>query len=223
MNLDALKVEMPRRYSVVMILTLGLFSLVCCVLLVIGAMYTKGAIAERHLEDRVTLLSQVLPIERHLPLTLQIKDETGQVMSVDVLAQAGEISYLALPAVAHGYSGDIQMVVGLSRDGTISGVRVLSHAETPGLGDKIDITRSDWINAFNGLSLSNTTSPEWAVKKDGGRFDQFTGATITPRGVVREVKRTLDWYSSHRQQILSQLQQQFAAIKNKEASDAVSP
>lgn len=98
-----------------------------------------------------------------------------------------------------GYAGQINMLVGVSYDGIVSGVRVLSHRETPGLGDKIDADKSQWIIEFNGSSLSKTRI--WKVRKDGGDFDQFTGATITPRAVVNAVRQTLEWYSNNRQQI----------------------
>lgn len=90
-----------------------------------------------------------------------------------------------------GYSGGIDLLVGVGVDGQLTGVRVTQHRETPGLGDKIELRKSSWITGFDGLSLTNTPLTDWAVRKDGGRFDQFTGATITPRAVVAAVTRTL--------------------------------
>lgn len=101
-----------------------------------------------------------------------------------------------------GYAGQIKLLIGVSYEGIISGVRVISHQETPGLGDKIDANKSQWIIEFDGLSLSDMRV--WKVRKDGGDFDQFTGATITPRAVINAVRQTLDWYSNHRQQIFEQ-------------------
>lgn len=92
-----------------------------------------------------------------------------------------------------GYAGTIQMVVGVRMDGTISGVRVVKHNETPGLGDKMEIRRSPWVLSFNNSSLSKPELSQWGVKKDGGYFDQFTGATITPRAIVRSVRDVLLW------------------------------
>lgn len=89
-----------------------------------------------------------------------------------------------------GYSGAIQMVVGANFSGTVYGTRVVEHHETPGLGDKIELRISDWINSFNGKQVKGADDTHFAVKKDGGDFDQFTGATITPRAVVNAVKRT---------------------------------
>lgn len=91
----------------------------------------------------------------------------------------------------NGYSGDISILVAVHADGRISGVRVLKHKETPGLGDKIDINKSNWVLEFNGRKLRDDNPPRWAVKKDGGDFDQFTGATITPRAVIEAVEKSL--------------------------------
>jgi electron transport complex protein RnfG len=96
-----------------------------------------------------------------------------------------------------GYSGRIRLIVGVNADQTLAGVRVLSHKETPGLGDKIEVEKGNWILGFNGKSLQNPADAGWAVRKDGGEFDQFTGATITPRAVVKAVKNTLTWSQQH--------------------------
>lgn len=93
--------------------------------------------------------------------------------------------------VPNGYSGPIKLLVAVNYDGTLGGVRVISHKETPGLGDKIEEARSDWIYRFNGKSLNDPPLEKWGVKRDGGVFDQFTGATVTPRAIVKAVKKTL--------------------------------
>lgn len=90
-----------------------------------------------------------------------------------------------------GYSGDIRLLVGILPDHRISGVRVVSHRETPGLGDRIELDRSNWVLDFDGRSLGNPPAARWQVRRDGGDFDQFSGATITPRAVVRQVARVL--------------------------------
>ncbi|MDD3764904.1 MAG: electron transport complex subunit RsxG [Nevskiales bacterium] len=100
-----------------------------------------------------------------------------------------------------GYSGPIDLLIGIRYDGRLSGVRVVSHRETPGLGDKIDDQRSDWILGFAGRSLQQPPLSQWAVRKDGGVFDQFTGATITPRAVVRTVRDTLIFFRDNRDQL----------------------
>jgi len=96
-----------------------------------------------------------------------------------------------------GYSGPIKLLVAVRTDGTLSGVRVVSHKETPGLGDKVEEERSDWVFSFNGKSLGNPPQEKWGVKRDGGHFDQFTGATVTPRSIVNYVKNTLIYVQRH--------------------------
>lgn len=114
----------------------------------------------------------------------------------------GEISGVILPATAaDGYSGDIRLLVGIRRDGAVAGVRVVAHRETPGLGDKIDRRKSDWVLDFNGRSLRDPQPAQWTVRKDGGVFDQFTGATVTPRAVIAAVRRTLEYADTHRAQV----------------------
>jgi electron transport complex protein RnfG len=98
-----------------------------------------------------------------------------------------------------GYSGPIKLLIGILSDGTLSGVRVLKHKETPGLGDKIELRKNKWILSFNGKSLQNPEKDSWKVKKDGGEFDQFTGATISPRAVTQAVRDSLIYFEAHRQ------------------------
>ncbi len=101
----------------------------------------------------------------------------------------------------NGYNGKIHLLIGVYRDGSLAGVRAIKHQETPGLGDVIELAKSDWVLDFNGKSLSNPQTEGWAVKKDGGVFEQFTGATITPRAIVAAVKNTLVYYHQNRQTI----------------------
>ena len=98
----------------------------------------------------------------------------------------------------NGYNGPIRLLVGIDRSGRLAGVRVVSHRETPGLGDAIEAAKSDWILGFAGKSLADPAPPGWAVRRDGGTFDQFTGATITPRAVVEGVRRALDFFEDNR-------------------------
>jgi len=102
-----------------------------------------------------------------------------------------------------GYSGEISLLVAVKADGSLAGVRVLAHKETPGLGDLIDDNKSLWILAFNGLSLGNPPEKFWKVKRDGGSFDQFTGATVTPRAVVKAVKKTLLFVKANQETVFS--------------------
>jgi electron transport complex protein RnfG len=101
------------------------------------------------------------------------------------------VALILNPVVPNGYAGPIELMVSVLHDGTIGGVRVLSHHETPGLGDKIEEAKSQWILTFDGKSLGQPPPDDWAVRRDGGAFDQFTGATITPRAIVAAVKNAL--------------------------------
>jgi electron transport complex protein RnfG len=114
------------------------------------------------------------------------------------------VAAVLTPIVPDGYSGPIKLLVAVRTDGTLSGVRVVSHKETPGLGDKIEEERSDWILGFEDKSLVDPPLLEWGVKRDGGWFDQFTGATITPRSVVKAVKNTLLYVQQHAEELYEQ-------------------
>ena len=112
--------------------------------------------------------------------------------------QGERVIGVILPATARdGYSGDIRALVGVRSDGSIAGVRVVAHKETPGLGDKVDLRKSRWILGFNDRSLQNPAISDWTVSKDGGAFDQFTGATVTPRAVVVATRRALEYAETH--------------------------
>ncbi len=113
------------------------------------------------------------------------------------------VALFATPVAPDGYSGPIQLLIGVHIDGTLAGVRVLSHKETPGLGDGIDEKRSPWILTFDGKSLDNPRPDRWKVKKDGGVFDQFTGATVTPRAVVKATRKFLEYVRTHQAQLFA--------------------
>lgn len=100
-----------------------------------------------------------------------------------------------------GYSGNIRLLVGVYDDGTLAGVRVVKHAETPGLGDAVEVRKSDWILGFNDKSLADPEPEMWKVKRDGGAFDQITGATITSRAVVNAVENTLEYYQLNKESL----------------------
>ncbi len=109
------------------------------------------------------------------------------------------VAAVIAPVAPDGYSGSIRLLVAIELNGNLAGVRVIQHRETPGLGDGIEAERSDWIFGFNGKSLLDPAENQWKVKRDGGVFDQFTGATITPRAVVKAVKEALLYYRAYGQ------------------------
>ncbi|MBZ0092524.1 MAG: electron transport complex subunit RsxG, partial [Sulfuricellaceae bacterium] len=116
----------------------------------------------------------------------------------------GKPSAVVLEAIApDGYGGKINMIIAIRYDGEVSGVRVVAHNETPGLGDYIEIAKSQWIHIFDGASLINTRDKDWNVKKDGGKFDYMTGATITPRAMVQAVHHAVLYFNAKRQQLFA--------------------
>ncbi len=175
--------------SILLAVTCGL----AAALLVIVQFYTKPVIAERVAEDQNALLTQVLDGAAYTNNVFaggQDVELDGQTYRIfDVRGENGVLTHYVIRGSEEGYSGAIQYLIGVDTRGVIRGVRILSHSETPGLGDKIELEKSNWVLSFNDRSLENT--PLWAVKKDGGDFDQFSGATITPRSVVRGVHKAM--------------------------------
>ncbi|MFT6287404.1 MAG: electron transport complex protein RnfG [Halieaceae bacterium] len=184
---------------------LALFAVVTTLLIAGTYLQTRDRIAmeERKAEEKALL--EIIPRSRHdnsmlddtIPLaagTLGLRKDKR----IYIARQQGVVVAAIIPATApDGYSGEIDLIVGVNADGTVAGVRALRHKETPGLGDKVDLNKSDWILDFNGRSLSNPQLPGWAVKKDKGVYDQFTGATITPRAVVSATLRALQYAQTH--------------------------
>jgi electron transport complex protein RnfG len=124
------------------------------------------------------------------------------------------VAIVLSPVAPSGYSGPINLLVGIYHDGTIAGVRVVKHRETPGLGDLVESQRSDWILGFDDKSLENPTPKKWKVKRDGGEFDQFTGATITPRAVVKAVHSSLLYFQEHRKELFKETKDGSGTAKN---------
>jgi len=153
------------------------------------------------------LLNDVLPLttaEAQKRFNLKLLGPIASDASVHFAKQNGELHTLILPAVApDGYTTHISMLVGIKVDGTLAGVRIIEHRETPGLGDKVELKKSKWVLGFDGKSLTAPAADKWKVKKDGGEFDQFTGATITPRAVVNAVKKALHFYQQHKDALLA--------------------
>ena len=118
--------------------------------------------------------------------------------------QGTPVAAIFAPVEAPGYAGPIRLIIGIQADGKLGGVRVLSHRETPGLGDKIEESRSDWVLSFSGKSLQDPLPGKWKVKRDGGEFDQFTGATITPRSIVTKTRETLEYFDKHSEALFAQ-------------------
>lgn len=120
-------------------------------------------------------------------------------------SQGEPVAAAFVVSAREGYAGPIRLLVGVEYSGALSGVRVLAHRETPGLGDQIESSKSDWLEQFNGASLESPPRDEWAIRRDGGTFDALTGASITPRAVIKAVKETLLYFEANRDEIFSAL------------------
>lgn len=185
---------------------LGAFCLGFAILLASTDHVTAQDIAARSLEDRQNSLSQVIPPAIHdnnpVTNTLPMKNEDGEEITVYRATKEGRVTGVAYEIFGSGYAGRIKLMLGVDAEGRVLGVRVLAHKETPGLGDKIEVKKGDWILRFNGLSIGNPPIEKWKVKKDGGQFDQFAGATITPRGVVGAIRKGLEFFAAHKAQLM---------------------
>lgn len=192
---------------------LALFALLTALILASTNKLTEAPIAEAERLAAQKALLEIVPLERHnndlLVDTQEIPKQYWSLLGLDNGGNIHIARYNNQPVAAiiptvtsEGYSGDISMIVGINFDGSIAGVRVVEHRETPGLGDKVDLRKSDWILSFNGKSLSNPQLSGWNVKKDQGVFDQFTGATITPRAVIQQIVRTLQYFNDDSERLL---------------------
>lgn len=118
-----------------------------------------------------------------------------------VFAEGAPVAALFAVTARDGFSGPIRILVGINVDGTVTGVRILQHRETPGLGDKIESARSDWVFQFDGRSMGDPVAMGWAIEIDGGEFDQLTGASVTPRAIIKAIRDTLIYFEDHRDAI----------------------
>ncbi|HLN25823.1 MAG TPA: electron transport complex subunit RsxG [Patescibacteria group bacterium] len=168
--------------------------------------FTAEEISLRQVEDLQNSLTQVIPPGLHdnspVKDAITLKGDDGKDVVVYRATKAGKLTGVAYEVRGQGYGGEIRLIMGLDADGKILGVRALQHKETPGLGDKIDVAKSDWITRFTGLGLGSPPKDAWRVKKDGGQFDQFSGATITPRGVVAAIRGGLEFFAAHKAELL---------------------
>ena len=203
-------------------LGLAIFAVITAGLIAATQILTAERIEEQRRASEAAALKEVVPAELHdnellddpfpMPRSERLRTSAGDMAW---RARKGEdVTAVVLPATApDGYSGDIDLIMGIARDGTLLGVRVIQHQETPGLGDLIELRKSDWILDFEGRSLDNPEPEGWQVKPDGGEFDAFSGATITPRAVVRAVYRGLDFFQEHRAELLGEAPLPWAAIE----------
>lgn len=193
-------------------LGLGIFAILTAGLIAITHQLTQRTIQNNILEAQISAFNEILPKDLYdndltTDIVLLAVDPllgSEKEIKVHIARLGGEITGFIFETIApRGYNGNLDMLIAINRKGVVTGSRVISHKETPGLGDKVDLKKSPWILSFANKSLENTTLKGWGVKKDGGEFDQFTGATITPRAVVRAVKNTLIYFEQNKNALLA--------------------
>ena len=191
-------IKIPLILSLVTMLTAGL--------LMLSETLTHDRIEQQKTELLLKSLEDLIPIQLHdnnlVESVIEIYEPEllghRKPQTVYLGLQNNQLSVVAIPVTARdGYSGDIDIMVGIKANGEITTVKIIEQHETPGLGDLVIATRSDWLKQFPQKSLSNPQPNRWNVKRDGGEFDQITGATITPRAIVKAIKQALDYYQTH--------------------------
>ena len=195
------------RYMLITAVLLGIFAIAGTGMVAYTYDNTADRIADNEREALLKSLHAIVPPSLH---DNDLPSDTIQVTSKELLGTSKPVTVyrarkdgrpvaaILTPVAPDGYNGAIKLLVAISYQGNIFGIRVISHQETPGLGDTIDTDKSDWVNEFQDHSLKNPGELGWHVKRDGGDFDQFTGATITPRAVVKAVYNSLQYFKDHR-------------------------
>ncbi|MCA1804305.1 MAG: electron transport complex subunit RsxG [Xanthomonadaceae bacterium] len=202
------------RYRTILFtgILLSLFTIIGASLVAYTFENTKARIAANERAALLRNLHVLVPPDSHtndlFRDVIEVRDPTllGRRDPVQVYRarRDGEpVALVLTPEAPDGYSGAVRLLVGIDPEGTLIGVRVLSHRETPGLGDAIEAERSDWILDFTGRSLGDPPAAQWRVRRDGGVFDQFTGATVTPRAVVNAVRKSLIYFEQHRDKLFA--------------------
>jgi electron transport complex protein RnfG len=205
-------------------LNLLFFALIGTALLALTYQLTRDTIARSEENEKMKLIAQIVPATAY---DNDIMKDTALLAPDELLgnddatvAYRGRLknqpSIAVLQATApEGYGGRINLIIAFHRDGRIGGVRVISHNETPGLGDYIEIAKNKWIGVFNDTSLDNRKDSDWKVKKDGGTFDYMAGATVTPRAMVKAVHKALQYYALHRDELFAQSAPKISSAKEK--------
>jgi len=204
---------MAARTAVILFIFVAIFTA-----LLSGAyLWTRPSIEAAAADEKMKLIDEVLPRSLYdnallkdfirLPPTPALGlDESSAIYRA---RRGGKIEALVLETVApDGYAGKIRLLVALGADGTLIGVRAIAHRETPGLGDYIEPKKDrnkdrPWITQFNGLNPAATEEREWKVRKDGGRFDSVAGATVTPRAVIKAVRKAALYVEENREQLFA--------------------
>ncbi len=190
---------------------LALFAIACTAIVGLVSELTKDRIKIQQQQQLLNTLHSIIAPQRYdndiandcISMSSELLGSSA-IQTSYIARLAGEVVAVAMTTTApDGYNGNIELIVAVNVDGSVSGVRVLKHQETPGLGDKIELRKDNWITSFTGKKLLSDNDSRWAVVKDDGMFDQFTGATITPRAVVKAVKQTVHYFNKNKSSLFT--------------------
>ncbi len=193
-------------------LTLAVIAAICTMLVALTFVMTKDRIIanekawlERSLQPALSGLffdSGVTESKLTIPAPHDLPG-TDDAIIYRVYAEDAPVAALFVVSARDGYSGPIRLLVGIDVEGTVTAVQVLEHRETPGLGDRVESGKSDWAKQFEGRSLNNPEIERWEIKRDGGEFDQLTGASVTPRAIVKAVRETLLYFAANKASVFA--------------------
>lgn len=192
---------------------LAAFAIICTAAVALVNHLTQPMIMAQQQKALLNTINQLIPVTEYdndiFATCFMVQDDdllgTGQTQQVFIAKKNQQpVAVILETSTFRGYAGEIKLVLGIYANGEIAGVRVISHTETPGLGDKIQTNKSDWIETFAKRSYAQADDKRWEVKRNGGDFDAFTGATITPRAVVLAVKDALIYFDKNKQSLLNQ-------------------
>jgi electron transport complex protein RnfG len=128
---------------------------------------------------------------------------SADALAYRIYARGEPVAVLFAVSARDGYAGPIRLLVGIDMDGRLTGIHVLEHRETPGLGDLVETSKSGWAQQFKGRSIGDPVAAGWAIRRDGGTFDQLTGASVTPRAIVKAVHETLEYFAENREALFA--------------------
>jgi len=197
-----------KNFILVLIPFLALVSLCLFIISKVNTS-TMDQIAFNRMQTDLKIVKEVMPLEYDNELLTNLKEindaaffKTNTPVVIYRATNNEELVGLVfMPVMANGYNGFIELAIGIDRDGVITGVRINKHQETEGFGSRVHQDNSNWIHGFKNKSISNTEQKNWAVESDGGSFDQISGATISPRGVIDAVKKTLDYFEIYKEDL----------------------
>lgn len=194
------------KQKLIAITPLLLTSLVCVFFIVLIHQLTKEKITENRQRAALTIINDVMPanydndifndnIKIDVPTYI---NNTNSITAYRARLNNQPVAVSLMPVMTKGYNGSISLIIGIAYDGTLNGVRIISHHETEGFGDKAHQDKSDWLLQFNNHNIETSAKDKWAIKKDDGEFDQLSGATITSRSIINIIYKTLEYYTENR-------------------------